>query len=379
MKDALGYYQILQVAREADSSAIKQSYRDLAKIWHPDYNHDKDTTDMFQELSVAYETLSNQQSRLVYDLLSLVYSKENYPDLETMAPFKDGQESINLRALNLWEVRAWIAGYKSGRQFKTANYATALRLNAKVAIVNWFAGWWHPKAILKNGKALLENFKHPFSTHESLRILLHNMIAYAKDNQPLLAAQCGIQALGLTSDDGRKYINEFLAGLNVKSKRPKPWNTIKLKLVQLIVPVCLLLALLFSAAGSYINMSEAELWSFFSKKKEIDYYQKVDFGARGQSVDDVVVGKIMSIPVDKSDQSKLYHLTRESKVMYGPSADFDVIKTLPAETTVRLTGLTPDNIWARVMIDNGETGFVHYQAIKQGIGKEIPFGSSIID
>lgn len=65
--------------------------------------------------------------------------------------------------------------------------------------------------------------------------------------------------------------------------------------------------------------------------------------------------------------------------MYGPSADFDVIKILPAATTVRLTGYTPDNVWARVMIDNGETGFVYYEDIAQGIGKEIPFGSSIIE
>ena len=105
---------------------------------------------------------------------------------------------------------------------------------------------------------------------------------------------------------------------------------------------------------------------------------KVDFGARGQSVDDVVVGKILSIPVDKSDNSKLYYLTEEAKVMYGPSNEFDVIKVLKENTTIRLTGITPDNVWARIMIDNGETGFVHTNILKQGIGKEIPFGSAIV-
>ena len=42
MKDVLGYYQILQVATDADTETIKRSYRDLAKIWHPDNNQDKD-------------------------------------------------------------------------------------------------------------------------------------------------------------------------------------------------------------------------------------------------------------------------------------------------------------------------------------------------
>lgn len=379
MKDALGYYKILQVTEDADADRIKHSYRDLAKIWHPDYNQNKDTTDVFQELSVAYETLSDKQSRLVYDTLSLVYGKDNYPDLEAMTPFKDGSEGINLRAVNLQEVKAWLVGYKTERRFKVVSPGGALHLNAKTAAVNWLAGWWQIKAFFTNIKALLGNFRHPLSSEESLRILIHNMVAYAKDNQPLAAAKCGMQALELATVEERRYINDFLAGLNVKTTRPPKWNLPALKFVQLIVPGCLLLLLLLPLTGGYLNLSEAELWSLFAKKKEIDYYQRVDFGGRGQSVDDVVVGKIMSIPVDKSDNSKLYYLTKESKIMYGPSADFDVIKILPLKTTVRLTGLTPDNIWARVMIDNGETGFVRYEDIKQGIGKEIPFGSSIIE
>jgi uncharacterized protein YgiM (DUF1202 family) len=65
--------------------------------------------------------------------------------------------------------------------------------------------------------------------------------------------------------------------------------------------------------------------------------------------------------------------------MYGPSDEFDVIKTLAKQTTVRLTGMSPDNVWARIMLDNGESGFVHLSDIKQGIGAEIPFGSAITE
>ena len=65
--------------------------------------------------------------------------------------------------------------------------------------------------------------------------------------------------------------------------------------------------------------------------------------------------------------------------MYGPGDDFDIIKTLPANTTVRLTGKSPDNVWARIMIDNGEMGFVYLDTIERGIGKEIPFGSKIFE
>lgn len=103
--------------------------------------------------------------------------------------------------------------------------------------------------------------------------------------------------------------------------------------------------------------------NYFSSKKEISYYQEVRLGNSG-SFDDMLVGKILTIPVDKSDRSKLYHLTSETEVMYGPSDEFDVMKKVPAQTTVRLTGMTPDNVWYRIMIDNGEMGFVKKSALR---------------
>lgn len=378
MKDALGYYNILQVGYDADFNVIKHSYRDLAKKWHPDYNKDKDTTDIFQKLSIAYEVLGNERNRLIYDVLSLVYNKDNYPDMENMSLFKDGEEAIKLRAVDLKNIRGWLLSYKSYTNMQVSGYKRALRLNAETSILNWLLGWWHIKAFLKNIQAIKFNFSSPISSNDSFRILVHNMVVYANENHNFEAVKCGLQALEFSSDEDKKVLDKFLNSLNTKTSKPKSWNIIWLKLVQLIIPM-ILLGLLFPTTSNYINLSEAELWGIFSNKKEIDYYQQVKFNDGGESVDDVVVGKIMSIPVDKSDTSKLYHLVKTSKIMYGPSAYFDVIKTLPQSTTVRLTGYTPDNIWARVMLDNGEIGFIYFENIKQGIGKEIPFGSSITE
>lgn len=379
MKDALGYYQILNVSVDADIETIKQSYRDLAKIWHPDNNHDKDTTDMFQKLSVAYETLSDTERRRIYDILSLVYNDNNYPDMENITPYKDGTDGIDIAAVNLQEIKAWGIRYKQSSEIKVVNYTNALKINAKVAAINWLAGWWHPKTFVRNIKAIYKNFKNPISSNDSLKIMLHNMIAYHKENQNVLSAKCAVRIRDIVSAEDRKNIDDFVASLNVKVARSKVWNLTNLRAVQLIVPIILTVTILLPGTGKYFNLSESELWSIFSKNKEINYYQTVDFGGRGKSVDDVVVGKVVSIPVDKSDNSQLYHLVQESKIMYGPSDEFDVIKILPNGTTVRLTGYTPDNIWARVLIDNGETGFLHFSLIEQGIGKEIPFGSSITD
>lgn len=379
MKDALGYYQVLGITKDAPGDVIKQAYRDLAKKWHPDYNKDRDTTDIFQKLSVAYEVLSSPQSKLIYDILSLVYHAEDYPDIEIMTPFGDDSGETNIKSVVLTEVCSYGIGYKAKAIIKPVSYARAFKLSAGISAVNWLAGWWHPKGFVQNVKALAKNFSHPVSSKETLKIQIHNMIAYAKEDKPVQAYKSGLSAKELLLSEDKKLIDLFLNSLSVKADKPKSWNMMSLKLVQLLVPFVIVCGAFWPIAENYAELSEADLWSIFSKKKEIDYYQRVDFGNRGEGVDDVVVGKVISIPVDKSDVSKLYHLTKESKIMYGPSDDFDVIKTLVKSTTVRLTGLTPDNVWARVMIDNGETGFIRLENLKNGVGREIPFGSAITE
>ena len=375
MSDALGYYKVLEVAEDADADTIKRQYHDLAKKWHPDYNHEAQSTDIFQKISHAYEILSDVKRRQIYDILSLVYTSENYPDLEVIEPIGNGKGKTSLRAVCLSKTIAWGVSYKSTLLRSVADFPQALQLNLKVSVLNWLLGWWHPKALVLNIKGLVYNFKNPVAKEESLKILLHNMVAYEKTNKTAAALQCGLQAKKLLSKNS-PALEAFLSELNAKTVCPKDWPLGLLKTAQLVVPAIIVSILILSSIAE--KLRDSSVWAFFSKSKEIDYYQKVNF-SNGQSVDDVVVGKVLSIPVDKTDNSKLYHVTSKTKVMYGPSDDFDAIKTLEEETTVRLTGITPDNVWARVMIDNGELGFVHYKDLKQGIGKEIPFGSAIME
>lgn len=370
MKDVLGYYEILQVPTDADIDTIKHTYRDLAKIWHPDSNHDQNATDIFQKLSIAYDVLSNPQNRLIYDILSLVYTKDNYPDIDTIIPYVDDDNGVDVKVVNLKEIISMFAKYKNNNVYKVTTYKNALKLNAKVSLINWLFGWWHPKGFLLNIKAIINNFNNPTSQQETLKIMLHNMIAYGQKSQNVNSMKCAINAKDMLSDDEKKLIDEYISKLNVKVSPPKKWNNIILKAAQTIVPFVVFL--------TFLNMFGIGELAFSRNNDKIIYYQTVNTGY-GKSVDDVVVGKVISIPVDKSDDSQLYHLTEESKIMYGPSEDFDIIKVLKKGTTVRFTGFTPDKIWARVMIDNGESGFVAYEIIEKGIGNEIPFGSSIIE
>lgn len=62
------YYEVLGVPREADAKTIKRAYRQLAMKLHPDHNPgDTQAEERFKEAAEAYEILSDDEKRAVYD------------------------------------------------------------------------------------------------------------------------------------------------------------------------------------------------------------------------------------------------------------------------------------------------------------------------
>ncbi|KAL4363742.1 hypothetical protein GQ457_04G011880 [Hibiscus cannabinus] len=63
------YYSTLNVSRGATLQEIKASYRNLARKYHPDMNKSPGAEEKFKEISAAYEVLSDDEKRSLYDRL----------------------------------------------------------------------------------------------------------------------------------------------------------------------------------------------------------------------------------------------------------------------------------------------------------------------
>ncbi|NUQ53548.1 MAG: DnaJ domain-containing protein [Phycisphaerales bacterium] len=61
------YYTVLGVNRGASDDEIKRAYRGLARKLHPDVNKASDATKKFAEVQEAYDVLSDEKKRKMYD------------------------------------------------------------------------------------------------------------------------------------------------------------------------------------------------------------------------------------------------------------------------------------------------------------------------
>ena len=63
------YYKLLEVNRDSSFEEIKKAYRRLSMIHHPDKNGNREeSTIKFKQLANAYETLSDENKRAMYDM-----------------------------------------------------------------------------------------------------------------------------------------------------------------------------------------------------------------------------------------------------------------------------------------------------------------------
>src|SRR5258705_9936009 len=118
--DYKDYYKILGVPKTADDKAIKTAYRRLARKHHPDVAKGKESAARFQEVSEAYEVLSDAEKRKRYDTLG--------PDWQRYAEAgAGGRGSSDGSAFGHGEVRFEGGGEGVSELFRTIFVAIACR------------------------------------------------------------------------------------------------------------------------------------------------------------------------------------------------------------------------------------------------------------
>ncbi|WP_017306175.1 DnaJ domain-containing protein [Spirulina subsalsa] len=83
MSNSRTYYQILNIPPDASLDEIRASFRQLARQYHPDVNPQQEAQHKFQEISEAYQVLSDPVQRSLYDQKLGLHKPENSPSQAT--------------------------------------------------------------------------------------------------------------------------------------------------------------------------------------------------------------------------------------------------------------------------------------------------------
>lgn len=108
----LDYYQTLKVDRCATCIEIKRAYRTLAHRFHPDVSEDTDGERKFKDISEAYRTLKQSDSRLAYDRRI----RNVCIDARARGLLYLSCASFNPAAFNLWNYWLWLWQLRAQRK-----------------------------------------------------------------------------------------------------------------------------------------------------------------------------------------------------------------------------------------------------------------------
>lgn len=374
--DSLGYYAILEVHPEEDISVIKRQYYQKAKYWHPDHNTQPEAHDMFQMTSIAYGVLQNPRTRLIYDLLSCVYDKKDFPTMGSLKIYKN-QANKDDKALRVLKQR--LCTDKGVRETKDiCNIREAGNMVLSTAMSNWLKGWWQKNGFNRTLAAIRFNLENIYADDaDNLKLLIHNAVAYEQEGNKEMAWIYAKQAeLMQTLDEHTaKYLSRFIEMLNFHPEKKVVlpyWNASELKRRQRLFPLTV-----FLAAVLIVLAVLARNGIFIRGGEEDNSYYEVRKIGDNLVPSDMIESRIMKTDSTPQDKDSIAHLAADITIYYGPDTRYSPLRNGVKGQTVRITGYTVDKKWYQIILDDGINGYVRGKDLEEGFGNPLPPGSYV--
>jgi curved DNA-binding protein len=168
---AKDYYQTLGVKKDATGKEIKQAFRKLAKKYHPDANPDDPTAEAkFKEINEAYEVLSDDEKRKMYDQFGTVKPEQAYQSWGN-----GGRVYTNVDDMDFSSIFEQMFGGGAGRATRGAGAspfqrATGRDIEQEVSISLREAYTGTQRIITKDGRRIKANIPAGATTGTKVRL-----------------------------------------------------------------------------------------------------------------------------------------------------------------------------------------------------------------
>jgi curved DNA-binding protein CbpA len=130
------FYDVLGVAKSASGHDIKEAYRKLAFLHHPDRDRSPEAEQRFKEVSQAYSVLSDPEKRALYDALG----PEKYDDPWEVLLYRLERETERREVTREYEAS------RSAQQYEAAGSTAILiffLLLLDLEVPPWVLGPWY--------------------------------------------------------------------------------------------------------------------------------------------------------------------------------------------------------------------------------------------
>ncbi|KYN36685.1 DnaJ like protein subfamily C member 30 [Trachymyrmex septentrionalis] len=117
------HYDTLNITPYATQSEVKSAYYKLTLQYHPDKNKSKYAKQKFQDVSEAYEVLSNHDQRKIYDREIMI--RQQPVSTTTQEPISDDKHKVYSGSSRIYNFDAWTHAHY-GKQM----YAARIRRQA---------------------------------------------------------------------------------------------------------------------------------------------------------------------------------------------------------------------------------------------------------